>query len=443
MLSDLQGTSKAAARYQPNDVHEVRCACRATVLRSVCLIAVHSWTSTSAPWHRSGCQIHMRVLYLIDSLVPGGAEQSLASLAPFYTGAGVRLDVAYLHDRPGLQPSLQEAGAELFCLGSGRDRLRSIQLTRRLIAERAPDLIHTTLFEADLAGRTAGWLSRVPVVSSLVNLEYGPEQRSDPRLKGWKLRAAQAADAGTARAVHRFHAVSRSVADVMARRLLLPRRRIDVVPRGRDAKGLGRRTSDRRAAARGALGVDSTTSLVLAVARHEYQKGLDLLIEAFPRILHATPEARLLVVGREGGHTNALSQAIQRLQLNEAVLLLGARNDVPDLLCGADVFVAPSRWEGLPGAVLEAMALEAPIVASDIPSVREAVAEDSAVLVPSGDPVALADAVTATLRDPSAAAERARHARADFLERFTLEAVAAAMLSFYERALMRTRFRIP
>lgn len=385
----------------------------------------------------------MRVLYLIDSLVPGGAERSLASLAPYFTGAGVGLDVAYLHDRPGLQATLEQAGAELFCLGSGRDRLRSIHLTRRLIAERTPDLIHTTLFEADLAGRTAGWLCRVPVVSSLVNVEYGPEQRSDPRLRGWKLKAAQAADVGTARAVRRFHSVSRSVADVMARRLLIPRSRIDVVPRGRDANRLGQRTFERRAAVRGTLGVDSATPLVLAVARHEYQKGLDLLLEALPRVLQIVPDVRLVVAGREGGQTSGLRQAIVRLQLNEVVRLLGARDDVGELLCGADLFVAPSRWEGLPGAVLEAMALEAPIVASDIPSVREAVGAGSkALLVPPGDPEALADAVAASLRDPSAAAVRARRAREDFLERFTLEAVAVGMLSFYERALMRTRFRI-
>jgi len=386
----------------------------------------------------------MHVLYLIDSLVPGGAEQSLASLAPHYRAAGLRLDVAYLHDRPGLQASLQAAGAELYCLGSGRDRLRSIRLARLLIRKRSPDLIHTTLFEADVAGRAAGMLSRVPVVSSLVNVEYGPEQRADPRLRRWKLRAAQTVDAATARAVRRFHAVSRYVADVMARRLLVPRDRIDVVPRGRDAERLGRRMPERRAAAREALGVVSETPLVLAVARHEYQKGLDVLIEAFPRVLRGVPEARLLVAGRDGGHTPALSEAIERHRMNDAAILLGARDDVPDLLCAADVFVAPSRWEGLPGSVLEAMALEAPIVASDIPTVLEAVGEDSAaLLVPAGDPDALADAITTALLDRSAAAERARRARARFLERFTLEAVAAGMLSFYERALTPTRFRIP
>jgi glycosyltransferase involved in cell wall biosynthesis len=166
------------------------------------------------------------------------------------------------------------------------------------------------------------------------------------------------------------------------------------------------------------------------------------LVQALPRVLERVPEARLLLAGREGAHTPALREAIDRLGLKEAIVVLGPRSDVPDLLCGADVFVAPSRWEGFPGAVLEAMALEAPIIASDIPTVREAVGEDdAALLVLAGDPDALADAITATLLDGSNAAERAQRARARFLERFTLEAVAAAMHSFYERALTPRRFR--
>jgi glycosyltransferase involved in cell wall biosynthesis len=108
---------------------------------------------------------------------------------------------------------------------------------------------------------------------------------------------------------------------------------------------------------------------------------------------------------------------------------------VPDLLCAADVFAFPTRWEGLPGTVLEAMALEAPIVATDIAPVREAVGEGCALLVPVESPGAFADAVIALLGSPDAATERARRARARFLERFTIDRSVAGMLAFYERAI--------
>lgn len=384
----------------------------------------------------------MHVLYLIDSLAEGGAERSLASLAPHFLAAGIKLDVAYLSERSGVGTHLIDAGAELFALGTNRHRIRSIGRVRRLLSERAPDLLHTTLFESDVAGRAAGSLAWLPVVSSLANVGYGPDQLSDPRLAAWKVRGAQLLDGITARTVVRFHAVSRYVAEVMARRLMLPRSRVEVVPRGRDATQLGTRNEARRAAVRAALDVGSETPLVLAVARQEYQKGLDVLVRAMPRVLERLPEARLLVAGREGNLTSALGQDVDRLGLGDVVRFLGARHDVPELLCGADTFATPSRWEGMPGTVIEAMALEAPIVASDIPPVREVVGDGvPALLVPPDDSDALADGIVATLLEPVAAAERAQLGRARFLERFTQEAAAAAMIAFYERALSRSRRR--
>ena len=145
---------------------------------------------------------------------------------------------------------------------------------------------------------------------------------------------------------------------------------------------------------------------------------------------------RLVIAGQEGHETPRLRATALRLGLGEAAQFLGRRNDVAELLCAADVVAIPSRWEGLPGALLEAMALEAPIVASDLPAMREAVVDGlTATLVPPGDPGELADAMVGVLEDTAGAAVRARAARESFLERFTIDAVADQMVSFYERAL--------
>jgi glycosyltransferase involved in cell wall biosynthesis len=112
--------------------------------------------------------------------------------------------------------------------------------------------------------------------------------------------------------------------------------------------------------------------------------------------------------------------------------------DVPELRCAAAAFVFPSRWEGMSGAVLEAMAVEAPIVASDIPSVREAVAgEEGAVLVARERADLLAHAIVDALGDPAGCAVRAAAARRRFLETYTSDRMAEGMLRFYERALAR------
>jgi glycosyltransferase involved in cell wall biosynthesis len=387
----------------------------------------------------------LRVLYLIDSLVPSGAERSLAALAPAYADRGVELHVAYLQERAGLQEELRAAGAEAVSLAGPGGRLGWIGRARRAIRSRRPDLVHTTLAEADLAGRIAGRLSSVPVVSSLVNLQHAPEQFADPSVAPWKRRAARLADRITARSVVRFHAITEYIADTMSGILRIPRDRIDVVPRGRPAEGLGSRTPDRRAQARASLGLDDQAPLLVSVARQDRQKGLDVLLRALPAVAARFPRARLALVGRDGGMTPELHAIVDRLGLGEPVMFLGLRDDVPELLCAADVFVFPSRWEGLGSVLLEAMALEAPIVATDIPPIREAVAGDGAVasLVPVEDEAALAGAVVETLGDRAGSAERAAAGRRRFLERFTISPVADGMVAFYRRALAAYRGSVP
>jgi glycosyltransferase involved in cell wall biosynthesis len=379
----------------------------------------------------------VRILYIIDDLGAAGAERSLAAMAPHYFERGMRLDVAYLTDWPGVQAELLAAGSELLSLEGRGGRLGWAGRARRLIAARRPDLVHTTLFEADVAGRTGASLAGVPVVSSLVNVAYGADQAATPGHRRWKVRGAQLVDAMTARRVVRFHANARHVADVMAGRLGVPRERIEVIPRGRDPERLGRREPERRARVRAGLGVADGTPLLLAVARHEHQKGLDLLLEALPGVLAAHPGARLAVAGRDGNQTPLLAATAARLGLDGAVDFLGAREDVPDLLCAADVVVIPSRWEGLSNVLIEAMALEAPVVASDLPTLHDAVADgDTATLVPVGSSERLAAAIGATLADPAAAADRARRAHRRFVERFTIDRVVDQMRAFYERALV-------
>lgn len=376
----------------------------------------------------------MYVLYLIDSLVPAGAEQSLVALAPEYARLGVRLDVAYLVDRPGLQRELAAAGARVDLVAGGR--LGALREIRRLLVERRPDLLHTTLFESDVLGRAASVRTGVPAVTSLVSDSYGPAHVHDPGLRAWKVRGAQLVDAVTARQAVRFHAITRYVAEVCSARLRIPAGRIDVIPRGRDPARLGTRSAERRRSVRAALGVDETTPLLLAVARQERPKGIDRLLDALPSVAASHPGVRLLVAGREGHQSTELRERVAALGLGDRVRFLGVRDDVPDLLCGADAFVLPSRWEGLGGVLLEAMALETPIVASDLPAVREIVEDGvSGSLVDAGDAGRLGGAIVEVLDDRPAAGARAGRARSVFLERYTVDRVAEAMVAFYERAL--------
>jgi glycosyltransferase involved in cell wall biosynthesis len=378
----------------------------------------------------------MRVTYVIDSLVGGGAETSLAALAPQYARRGIELSVVYIKDGEGLQEEIEAGGAQLYCAAGLGGRAGNVRRVAAHLRNHRPDLVHTTLFEADLAGRVAAKLTRVPVVSSLVNVQYGPEHYSAPHIKSWRLRAAQVLDATTARTTKRMHALTEHVADTMAERLAVARERIDVIPRGRDSVALGRRSTERARHARSALGVDESTPLVVAAARQEFQKGLDVLLRAWPDVRDNLPGAVLAIAGREGNHTAELHALAG--STHDSIRWLGARHDVPDLLVAADAFVLPSRWEGLGSVLIEALALEAPVVASDLVPVREVVGECAWLFRP-GDSAALAAALTSALSNPTRNIELSRHGRARFEQRFTIETVADQMLGFYQTALGTSR----
>jgi glycosyltransferase involved in cell wall biosynthesis len=386
----------------------------------------------------------VRIVYLIPSLDgSGGAEQAVAALTGPLADRGVSLEVVTLGRRGregGARPDavarvVTEHGGQVTELSSG-GRMAQVRELHRHLARRRPDLVHTTLFDADVVGRLAARWSSTPVVSSLVNVAYGPEQRANPALRAWKIEAVRWADLVTGRLVRRFQALSPHVAEVMGARLHIPRERIDVIPRGRNAEVLGEATLQRRHQVRAALGVPDDALLVVAAARHEYQKGLDVLIASWPRVRAERPHARVLIGGRRGNETARLEAAVAAQGPEAGIELLGRRDDVADLMVASDVFVVPSRWEGFGSILVEAMALGVTLVTTDVGPVPDVVGEGWARIVPAERPDALAAAVLeAAAQDRDEAARRSAVARARFEGSYRIEVVADATVAFYERAL--------
>ena len=378
----------------------------------------------------------MKVVFVINGLGPGGAERSLRELLMFLGRRSVTATVACLNERTeGVQASLQSAGIDVRFLARGAGSAGRARQVRALIRNVQPNLVHTTIFEADVVGRVAAVGTGVPVLTSLVNTQYIPVRGEDPSVNPWKLRAVRAVDGWTARNLtSHFHAITQTVKDAAVRDLRLDPDRITVIERGRDPERLGRPSPQRRIEARRRLGLADDTPIVVTVGRQEFQKGQWHLLEAMPRILGSHPTARLLVAGRRGNASARLEETMRRARLNGQVTFLGHRDDVPEILASADLFVFPSLYEGLGGALIEAMALGLPIVASDLPAIREVVDDgENALLVPPGSPSELALAITAALADPARRAAMGRHGRRIFEERFTLERSATRMLELFER----------
>jgi len=155
------------------------------------------------------------------------------------------------------------------------------------------------------------------------------------------------------------------------------------------------------------LGVPAEAALLVTIARLAPQKGLDVLVDAVGR-LSVTGVPVLAVVAGDGPLAAELSSAATERAI--PVRLLGRRTDVADLLAAADLVVVPSRWEGQPLIVQEALLAGAAIVATDAGGTAE-VAGDGAVLVPPGDPAALAGVIAELLADPAGLAALRQRAR--------------------------------
>ena len=224
----------------------------------------------------------------------------------------------------------------------------------------------------------------------------------------------------------------------MSSRLRIPQDRIQVVYRGRDPARLGTHTLERRLQARAALSIGATTPVVLSVGRLDRQKGVETTIDAFRLLLRRIPEAMLIIAGRPG---NAISVIQAKAQACTAVHLLGHRTDIPDLMCAADVLSFPSRWEGLGGALVEALALRLAIVASDIPPVAEAIGDVGWPLVAPDDASALALELFSVLMDNAENQAKKDAGERRFRTLFTAESAAEGMAGLYEGVLRSTTHR--
>ena len=373
------------------------------------------------------------VRYVITGLGTGGAERSLSELLEPLQRRGIEVRVTCLERRAhGVQTNV-EAMTEVDFVGPGR--LRSMRGIRRMLGQQPPDVVHTTLFDADIAGRLASIATHIPVVSSVVNTSYEVPGGRHPDASSPKLAAVRAIDGITARhLVTRFHALTEASAGAAVRTLGISRALIDVVPRGRDTARLGSRTPQRRERVRSALGLVDEQHVFLSAGRQEHQKGQETAVEAMSEVIRSHPTAVLLIAGREGAASKRLTDTAAAIGVTGHVRFLGHREDLPDLMAAADVLVFPSLYEGFGGTIVEAMALGLPVVASDIPVIRE-VAAESALLTPVGSSHELAEAMTTLLNNPGEATRLADIGRKRFEANFTIESVADRMAGFYRSVI--------
>lgn len=236
-------------------------------------------------------------------------------------------------------------------------------------------------------------------------------------------------------------AVSAAVADSLVRDYGVDRARVRIVPNGADAPDEEAERSPARRL-REQLGAGVLRPLWVCAGRLEQQKGQDVLLEALAELRRRGLEFVAALAG-EGVLRASLEERTRALGLEAHVRFLGQVDELGPLLAAADAVVLPSRWEGLPLVLLEALARGRPVAASAVGGIPEVVTDgEHARLVPPEDPGALADALEAFHGHPDAAFRLGRRGAARVRESYTWSRVVEAFEAVYDEALGLASFAL-
>jgi glycosyltransferase involved in cell wall biosynthesis len=342
----------------------------------------------------------IRVLWLIKGLGAGGAERLLVSLAEVADHERFAYEAAYVRpDKDTHVPDLAGHGVPSFLLGQEPGgRWRWPVRLRRLLIDRGYDIVHAhSPLLAAVARVEARSIVRGPVTVSTEHNEW-PSFVLPTRF----------ANALTAPLDKHRWSVSPRVRDTMWRPL---RREVDVLVHGLPPSRYAAVDRGRRADIRRSLGLTGDAVVCLTVANLRPEKAYPVLFEAARAALPRDDRLVFLCVG-QGPLADELAGLHRELGLGNRVRLLGYRDDVPDLMAAADVFVLSSNHEGYPIALMEALAAGLPVVATRVGGVPEAVQEGRVgLLVDPGQPSELAEAVLQLAGDATRRLTMARAAR--------------------------------
>lgn len=366
-----------------------------------------------------------RILYAITDLQIGGVPLHLYRLARHVRGCGFEVHVTCLSPPGPVSSMLTAAGVSTSaCDAASAVDWRVLERLNGIVADFAPDVVHSFLFHANVACRIVSVLGTLPSRRLICEIQTVEVERP------WHLTVE--------RFTHRWCRCvvgnSSSVIEHLARHARIEAERLVLVPGGVDPDPIrSAGPSDRHA-----LGLNDADPVLLWVGRLDPVKGLDDLIAAVA-IVNQTIPIQVLLVG-EGKDRDRLTRLVAERRLADRVHLPGRRRDTANLLHMADLFVFPSLTEGMPNALLEAMAVGLPIVATDVPGNRDLIEGGvSGVLVPAGQPRALADAIAMFLENKRLAQEMGRRASRAVDEQFHVTSTYRRYLDLYRAIVAESR----
>lgn len=375
----------------------------------------------------------MRILHVMECTI-GGTRRHLVDLALGQRGLGdeVGVVVSTLRD-PSFPPDLERmeaAGVKVFVLDMVRrpapilDMIH-LRCLKRILLEFRPDVVHTHSSKGGVLGRQASLSTGIGV---RVHTPHTFSFLFEALFSGPKRWLYRSIERHYAPQTARFVAVSAGEGETFAGAGFIPPEKVAVVPNGIDPEPFGAAI-----ACEEDFGLDQQGTLVIVVGLIYAAKGQDLAIRALAE--EGLARVQLLCVGP--GNFLELESLAESLGVASRVRFLGPRQDVPALMARADLLLLPSRWEGMPYVVLEAMAGGMPVVATPVDGAREVVLPgETGFLADSIDGAGVADALRRALaKSPEDWARMGRAGQARVAQHYSLDSMLRGMEAVYQGVL--------
>jgi glycosyltransferase involved in cell wall biosynthesis len=369
-------------------------------------------------------------MWLIKGLGIGGAERLLELALPYLDNSSFEYEVAYLlPHKNALVPAFEQAGVPVFCLNRTRAYdARVVPQLVRLFRERRVDLLHLHLPYTGILGRVA---SRLAPVRAVVYTEHNLWERYH-----WLTSAANRLTFGYNDAVI---AVSDEVKHSIQSQYkfngkLEGKPKLCTILNGVDTDQLLADSQDRHSV-KPEFGIPDHHQLVVHVANFTPKKRHEDLIRAARLVIDQEPQVTFLLVG-QGPLEPDIRAQVKNLNLAGNVVFAGFRTDAPRLIGAADVFVLPSQFEGLPIAMLEAMALGRPVIASRVGGVPEVISDGvDGLLIDPLSPGQLAEKILAVINCEDLREKLANNALLKVREHFGVKRMVSSTEALYRTVL--------
>jgi len=366
-----------------------------------------------------------RILYLIESWGPGGAERVVLNLATglnrseYYPIVGV-IHSGWLYDemlKRGVQTTIIPTG------GSYDFKLLYYLIT--LIRRQGICLVHSHLMDMNFYSSIAAKIVGIPHIAT----EHGDIHHTSKNSQfGFKPKAISSFST-------KLVFVSKFTQGAFLKRIGLDGRKTEVIYNGIDLEVFHREIDTKKK--RAELGIEEDDFVVGNIGNLYPVKGQTYLLQAASKVIQRTTNAKFMIIGR-GELENKLKEEVKNLNLRNHVLFLGFREDTHELLKVMDIFVLPSLSEGMPLSLIEAMACSLPTIASDVGGISEVITDGlTGFIIPPADPETLADRIIYLLENPQSASKMSKRALQKVKTSFDLQTMINNYCRIYEEVTSR------